>query len=88
MRYEELYKKDPYAYLLLWGAMSREGMLPVGTRVVPTEWALQNGVGKPGDVAVIKGHGRGTYTVRVLKNGRKHPCSYWSGFWRDINFKP
>ena len=81
--YEEVCRYDPYTYWLLHRAFEEEGRkVEIGDKVVPTKWAIQNGVCKPEDKGIVVGFGRGPFLIRVRKIGLKTPATYWAGFWR------
>ena len=75
--YEKVYQYDPYTYLLLHKAFEEEG-----DKVIPTKWAIQNGVCKEKDKGIVVGFGRNLSSIRIKKNNLKTVSSYWSGFWR------
>jgi len=81
--YEKVYQYDPYTYLLLHKAFEEEGMkLKKGDKVIPTKWAIQNGICKEKDKGIVVGFGRNLSSIRIKKNNLKTISSYWLGFWR------
>jgi len=81
--YEKVYQYDSYTYLLLHKAFEEEGMkLKKGDKVIPTKWAIQNGICKEKDKGIVVGFGRNLSSIRIKKNNLKTISSYWSGFWR------
>ncbi len=84
LKYEDIGRVDEHGYWLIRRAFEDAGMdVMAGTQVEPTEWAIQNGVAKRGDVGVVfatpRKHGR----LCVLVNGKRTPVYYWSGFWKS-----
>ena len=81
--YEKVYQYDSYTYLLLHKAFEEEGMkLKKGDKVIPTKWAIQNGVCKEKDKGIVVGFGKNLSSIRIKKNNLKTISSYWLGFWR------
>jgi len=81
--YEKVYQYDSYTYLLLHKAFEEEGMkLKKGDKIIPTKWAIQNGVCKEKDKGIVVGFGKNLSSIRIKKNNLKTISSYWSGFWR------
>ena len=81
--YEKVYQYDSYTYLLLHKAFEEEGMkLKKGNKVIPTKWAIQNGICKEKDKGIVVGFGRNLSSIKIKKNNLKTISSYWLGFWR------
>ena len=90
--YEKVYQYDSYTYLLfleiveeflIHKAFEEEEMkLKKGDKVIPTKWAIQNGICKEKDKGIVVGFGRNLSSIRIKKNNLKTISSYWSGFWR------
>ena len=83
IRYEELYKTDRYAYILLHTAMGQLGReVKKGDVVVPTEWGKQD-LRMKYEEGVVTGNPRGYgKCISVRPKGRKTVGRYWAGFWR------
>lgn len=86
MTYESLAKTDEKKYLRLWKQHGVRGAkIPDGARVVPTKWAIENGVvGENDNRTYIKIRNMPTrpYSIIVRREDLKHGTSYWSGFWK------
>lgn len=84
IRYEDLWKTDRYAYVLLHSAMGAEGRkVKKGDVVVPTEWGRQNLRMNKYTEGVVTGNPKGYGNcISVRPKGRKTAGRYWAGFWR------
>ena len=68
---------------LIHKAFEEEEMkLKKGDKVIPTKWAIQNGICKEKDKGIVVGFGRDLSSIGIKKNNLKTISSYWSGFWR------
>ena len=66
--YEKVYQYDSYTYLLLHKAFEEEGMkLKKGDKVIPTKWAIQNGICKEKDKGIVEGFGRKRYKQDYIR---------------------
>jgi len=68
---------------LIHKAFEEEEMkLKKGDKVIPTKWAIQNGICKEKDKGIVVGFGRDLSSIGIKKNNLKTISFYWSGFWR------
>lgn len=80
--YEEFAKDDPEQFWKLHTAYTKAGVdVPEGTRVIATDWAVQNGVEVQGTMGV-KVRDRNSHTIEVRCDGEQVPHTYWAGFWK------
>lgn len=56
----------------------------IGSPVVSTQRARDNGVLKTREAGRIVGWGRHKWTVRVVRAGRKTPSTYHVDFWEPV----
>ena len=87
-QFEALRETNEPKYLKLWKRFSLAGIrIPNGARVVPTEWAIQNGVIMREDdrkYVKVKNRPNTLYSIYVRRENNKQPTSYWSGFWKKL----
>lgn len=80
MKYEQLPKED---HLVIRNRYQEEGLkIPLFSQVLPTDWAIQNGVKKHHDRAKYFKTSNKGISVYVLKDGSHTPRPYWAGFWK------
>jgi hypothetical protein len=64
-------------------AQEKHGMsIPKGSRVEPTDLAIENGAAEPGRLGILVGYARSNNGVRLLLDGNKNSTTYWAGFWK------
>jgi hypothetical protein len=86
LHYEQIAKENEKHYLDLHAWFSERGdKIPNGVEVVPTDWAIENGVVYSNEnLCYLKvRNARSLHVILVLKEGQKYPKRYWSGFWKQ-----